>query len=95
MKLNTCESARRIQKLKSYHGLLCLDRLDLQTIVLFRGRVVVLPLVRIPAQRKLPWRATLAVPPRLPGLGRRARVIAPLFLGNVRLRPVYRLNMLP
>lgn len=79
---------------ESYHGLLSLDGLDLQTFILFRGNMVVLPLVRVASQGQLPGRPSLAVGSRLAGWWRRARVISTLLLGDVRFRPVNRLDML-
>lgn len=81
-------------QIKSHHGLLCLDGLDLQTFILFWGSMVVLPLVCIPTQGQLPWWPSLAVAPRLPWLGRRAGVITTLLLGDMCLWPVHRLHVL-
>lgn len=82
------------RQIKSHHRLLCLDGLDLQTFILFWGSMVVLPLVCIPTQGQLPWWPALAIGPRLPWLGRRARVISTLFLGYMCLRPMHSLHML-
>lgn len=57
--------------------------------------MVVLPLVCVPTQGHLPWRPSLAVAPMLPWLGWRAGVISTLLLGDMSLRPVHCLYVLP
>lgn len=81
----------------SHHGLLSLDGLDLQTLVLLGGSVVVVvPLIRVAAtQAHLAWRASLAIGAMLPRLRRRPRVVATLLLGDVRLGTVHCLHVLP
>lgn len=91
-RVQTEQHQRESEPSESHHGLLGLYGLDLQTLVLFGGSVVVLPLVRVPAQ--LPRRAALAVAPGLPGLRWGAGVVPALLLGDVRLGPVHRLHVL-
>ena len=56
--------------------------------------MVVLSLVPVTAQGQLPWRPALTVAPWFPGRGSWVGVAA-LLLGDMRLRPVHSLNVLP